>query len=244
MSTSGPSNHAARDRPAGLGGVLDLLAAEEHGRRAARRTSAELAASTLREQVVEGLLRSGTRLPEQRLAEALGISRNTLREALSQLVGERILVRQANRGVVVATPGVADVVDVYRARMLLEPAALALPSPPPGRVEALRSAVEEGRTAAAHDDADGVASANQHFHRAVVALAGSERLDAQMDLLLAEMRLFFHLVDAPSSFHGPFLDRNVEILALLAAGDGAGAARQMRSYLAHAQQQMTDALRD
>ncbi len=223
--------------------VLDRLAETEHGRRAVRRTSAEVAAATLREQVVEGLLRSGTRLPEQRLAEALGISRNTLREALSQLVGERILLRQAHRGVVVATPGIADVVDVYRARMLLEPAALALPSPDPARVDALRAAVGEGRDAAARDDANGVASANQHFHRAVVALAGSERLDGQMDLLLAEMRLFFHQVDAPSSFHGPFLDRNVEMLALLEAGDGVGAAARMRSYLDLAQQQMIDALR-
>ena len=65
----------------------------------------------LREQVAEGRLPCGTRLPEERLAGALGVSRNTLREALSQLVAERILVREPNRGVVVATPDAGDVAD-------------------------------------------------------------------------------------------------------------------------------------
>ena len=53
--------------------------------------SADRAARALREQVAEGVVKSGTRLPEERLAASLGVSRNTLREALSQLVAERIL---------------------------------------------------------------------------------------------------------------------------------------------------------
>lgn len=219
--------------------VLDALDQERRSRRTVMSTSADRAARQVREQVVEGRLRSGTRLPEERLAGALGVSRNTLREALSQLVAERILVRETNRGVVVATPDADDVRDVYAVRLLIEPAALRHGEAiTPARLTALRNAVDEARTALAHDDHDAVGGANQHFHRAVVALAGSPRLDAQMDLLLAEMRLFFHAMGDPRAFHAPYLQDNVRILELVEAGDHEAAAEHLTGYLTRARDQL------
>ena len=196
----------------------------------------------VREQVVEGRLRSGTRLPEERLSAALGVSRNTLREALSQLVAERILVREAHRGVVVATPGPDDVRDVYAVRTLVEPAALAYgQGHTPARLEAVAAAVTEGHEALAAGDLDAVGDANQHFHRAVVALAGSPRLDALMDLLLAEMRLIFHALGGDPAFHVPFLADNDRIARLLADGDRAAAAEHLSAYLTRARDRLLGA---
>lgn len=45
----------------------------------------------IREHIAAGLIRPGARLPEEPIAESLGIPRNTLREALSQLL-DRYLV--------------------------------------------------------------------------------------------------------------------------------------------------------
>lgn len=226
----------------GLDLMLDTLADERRRRRTVMSTSADRAARVLREQVAEGRLPCGTRLPEERLARALGVSRNTLREALSQLVAERILVREPNRGVVVATPDVEDVADVYRVRRLLETGACRDGGAhTAARLSAVRDAVTEGRAAAARDDWAGVASANQHFHRAVVALAGSTRLDAQMELLLAEMRLFFQLMGSPESFHRPYLDENAAIAELLENGRRDEAAARLASYLTSAERQLLDA---
>ncbi|GGL34433.1 GntR family transcriptional regulator [Phycicoccus endophyticus] len=226
----------------GFDDVLATLDAERRARRAVMSTSAERAARQVREEVVEGRLRSGTRLPEERLAAAIGVSRNTLREALSQLVAERILVRVPHRGVVVATPGPEDIRDLYAVRMLVEPAALAHGSGlSDRRVEGLRAAVDEGRAALAAGDLEGVGSANQHFHRAVVALAGSPRLDALMDLLLAEMRLVFHSMGDPAAFHTPYLEENARICDLLEADDREGAARHLAGYLARARDHLLSA---
>ena len=204
--------------------------------------SADRAARALREQVAEGVLKSGTRLPEERLAASLGVSRNTLREALSQLVAERILVRSPHRGVVVATPGAGDVRDVYRVRLLVEPGVCRdTASHSPDGLAAVRAAVEEGRAAAAEDWTT-VASANQHFHRALVALAGSPRLDGLMELLLAEMRLFFQRMGAPEPFHRPYLDENAAIATLLERGAGAEAADRLRTYLRAAEHQLVEAI--
>ncbi|MDO9377890.1 MAG: GntR family transcriptional regulator [Nocardioidaceae bacterium] len=227
--------------PTGLDAALATLDDARRRHRAVMSTSADRAAKAVRDQVVEGLLRSGTRLPEERLAAAIGVSRNTLREALSQLVAERILVREPNRGVVVATPSVDDVRDVYRVRRIIEPAAMR-EGRPTGDVAALALAVDEGRVADAAGDVDAVASANQHFHRAVVALAGSPRLDAQMDQLLAEMRLFFHQMVRPDQFHRPYLEQNSDIAELVLQGDRATAAELLADYLAGAEEELVEAL--
>jgi DNA-binding GntR family transcriptional regulator len=205
----------------------------------ARTSTADRVADAVREEVVEGRLRPGARLPEQDLCAALGVSRNTIREALSQLVTERVLVREPNRGVFVAQPDRDAVRDVYRVRRLVEPAAV-LHGEAFGdaAVAAVRAAVSEGVAGADADDWAAVATANQHFHRALVALADSPRLDQQMALLLAEMRLVFHRMPGVREFHEPYLTRNDAICTLLEAGDRAAAAVEVERYLRDAEQQL------
>ncbi|MDL5158427.1 GntR family transcriptional regulator [Actinomycetospora termitidis] len=207
-------------------------------------STAERVADAVREQVVEGLLLPGVRLPEQAFCEALAVSRNTLREAFSELISERILVREQHRGVFVSTPGLTDVRDVYRARRLVEPAAVrhGVHAGDPSAVKALAVAVDEGHAAAAQQDWTGVADANQHFHRAVVALAGSDRLDTQMALLLAEMRLIFHRVGVREDFHAPYLERNTTVTRLVEQGRLDDAATELDAYLADAEARIVAAL--
>ena len=83
-----------------------------------------------------------------------------------------------------------------------------------------------------------LASANQHFHRALVALAGSRRLDQQMALLLAEMRLVFHGMAGVREFHEPYLTRNAEICELLEKGQLSAAADAVAEYLDEAEQHL------
>jgi DNA-binding GntR family transcriptional regulator len=205
-------------------------------------TTADRAANAVREEVVEGRLRPGTRLPDTELATALGVSPNTLREAMGQLVTERVLVRHPNRGVYVATPDATDVRDVYRARRLIERAALRWgQNAAPSQVGALRAAVAEGQEAGEGGNWAGVASANQHFHRALVELAGSPRLTQQMALLLAEMRLIFHRMPGVREFHEPYLGRNDTICGLLEAGDREGAEVALADYFDAAEAQLLEA---
>ncbi|ANY07022.1 GntR family transcriptional regulator [Pseudonocardia sp. HH130630-07] len=205
--------------------------------------ASERVADRIRAEVAEARLRVGARLPEQALGEALAVSRNTLREALSQLVAERVLVRVPNRGVFVARPEIDDVRDVYAARLVIEPGAVrygALAADP-AALAAVRAAYEEGRAAAGTGDWTGVAAANQHFHREIVALAGSPRLEREMGRLLAEMRLVFQRMLQVREFHEPYLARNGEIAELLGAGRTERAADELARYLATARDQLLDA---
>jgi DNA-binding GntR family transcriptional regulator len=213
-------------------GFDDVLGALEAARpEVVLTSSAERAASVLRAQVDEGRLRSGARLPEESIARALGISRNTLREALSQLISERILERVPNRGVLIRTPTADDVRDVYRARRVIETGAIRVGVDASVQHEDMRRAVSEGRAALARGNGDAVATANQHFHRAVVAQAGSTRLNVEMNLLLAEMRLVFFRTGSAHEFHSRYVERNGEIAELVSTGDVEAAAVAMDRYL-------------
>lgn len=64
----------------------------------------DLVATTLRDAIADGRLAPGQRLPaEPQLAEQLGVSRATLRQALALLTQEGLLVRQHGRGTFVSS---------------------------------------------------------------------------------------------------------------------------------------------
>ncbi|MET8772648.1 GntR family transcriptional regulator [Streptomyces sp. NPDC004658] len=208
-----------------------------------RTSTAERVSDILRSRISEGYFPPGTRLSEDSIGGALGVSRNTLREAFRLLTHERLLVHELNRGVFVRVLTVEDVEDIYRTRSLVECAVVRGLGEPPYRLDGLVSAVEEGRTAVAENDWKGLGTANIHFHRELVAMAGSERTDELMRSVFAELRLAFHVVDDPRRLHEPYLARNAEILQALQAGDRSGAERLLETYLADSLERVVEVYR-
>ncbi|MFB7281957.1 GntR family transcriptional regulator [Streptomyces hydrogenans] len=196
-----------------------------------RTSTAERVADILRTRIAEGFFPPGTRLSEESIGGALGVSRNTLREAFRLLTHERLLVHELNRGVFVRVLAVDDVEDIYRTRRLVECAVVRGLAGPPFPLGGLTAAVAEGEAAALAGDWLAVSTANIHFHRELVALAGSARTDELMRSVLAELRLAFHVVDDPRALHEPYLARNKEILEALRAGDRATAEGLLARYL-------------
>ncbi|MFF2030417.1 GntR family transcriptional regulator [Arthrobacter sp. NPDC058192] len=191
---------------------------------------ADRVAAELRLQLAEGILLPGARLTESTIAEDLGVSRNTVREAFAELAAERLVVRLPNRGVFVARLGPGDIRDVYTVRRAIEVSSIR-GGGSAERIAAVRAAIEEGKAAAAADDEEGLGSANQHFHGAIVALAESRRLDTIMAQVLAEMRLFFHKATLDAHFYRGYLPDNEEICEALEAGELDRAGELLLSYL-------------
>ncbi|MFF3140625.1 GntR family transcriptional regulator, partial [Streptomyces sp. NPDC057927] len=81
-----------------------------------RTSTAERVSDILRSRIAEGYFPPGTRLSEDSIGGALGVSRNTLREAFRLLTHERLLVHELNRGVFVRVLTIEDVEDIYRTR--------------------------------------------------------------------------------------------------------------------------------
>ncbi|WP_323764846.1 GntR family transcriptional regulator [Marinovum sp.] len=87
-------------------------------------TDAESAYATLRQAIVTGALRPGRKLKIAELRAEFGFGAAPLREALSRLIGERVVVQRSNRGFYVREASAADVEDLGRLRILLETQAL------------------------------------------------------------------------------------------------------------------------
>jgi DNA-binding GntR family transcriptional regulator len=225
----------------GVGQRVGAAARLAGGAPPVRPGGAERVADVLRARVAEGRLPPGTRLSEEALGAALGVSRNTLREAFRLLTHERLLEHRLNRGVFVRRVTVADLDDIYRLRELIECAAIRALGGPPYPLADVEAAVRAGERAAADRDWRELSAANIAFHRALVALAGSRRTDEVMRGLLAELGLVFHVMDDPRRFHEPYLARNRRILDALRHGDGAGAERLLAEYLADSRRQLTGA---
>jgi DNA-binding GntR family transcriptional regulator len=81
---------------------------------------AEEVVDRIREPIFRGLLAPGDRLPEEQLAETLGVSRGPIRDALTQLEREGLVVRRRNRGAVVARLRRHDLDEVYSLRAAVE----------------------------------------------------------------------------------------------------------------------------
>lgn len=186
-------------------------------------------ASTLRRQIAEGRLHPGAKLSEQALSEALGVSRNTLREGFTLLDSELIISRIPNRGVFVASPDAEDVKEIYAVRRTIEPAALAWG--PNLDVPAMEQVITEAYAALAIGDIQKMADANQNFHELVIASSGSELLRELMGRVLARMRLVFHAMSDAPDFHSHYVERNAALVRKLSAGRRFEAAEELRKYL-------------
>lgn len=209
-----------------------------------RPSIAERVADVLRERITEGHYQPGSRLSEEAIGTELKISRNTLREAFRLLTHERLLLHEPYRGVSVRVLSAEDVVDLYRVRKVIECGAVTTDMPASRwaiSVSRIDAAVDEGEAALDLSEWQAVGTANIHFHQAVVAMAGSPRLDDLMRGILAELRLVFHVMADPRRFHEPYLDRNREIVGLLMKNDRAKAAAVLAAYLDDAERQLVDA---
>lgn len=191
----------------------------------------EKIAETIRLKIIIGELAPGTRLSEASLSEQLDISRNTLREVFRMLTQEGLLRYEPNRGVYVAVPDMAAILDIYRIRRLIECDALAHAYPLHPAVVKMEAAVEEAREYRQSCDWRRVGTANMKFHTAIVELADSERLIRLYRNISAELRLAFGHLNDPEMLYAPYIEKNAHILALLNEGQNEKAARTLAEYL-------------
>ena len=66
-------------------------------------------------------LQPGTKLGEDRLASAFGVSRTRIRPVLARLAGEQVVTLTPNRGATVARPSEQESREVFQVRRLIEP---------------------------------------------------------------------------------------------------------------------------
>lgn len=154
-----------------------------------RRSTAESLAFELRRQILSGAVPPGTRLREVEMADGFGVSRQSLRAALGELVHEGLLRRAPHKGVWVPALSEEELRDIYYLRAVLEAEAAARLAEDPTRAEPVR-AVLSALGELGPDVSWGVMQeAHLAFHAALVDAVGSPRLSRAYRQLWSEASL-------------------------------------------------------
>lgn len=195
------------------------------------RSLAESVAGRMRDLLIAGEFAPGEKLSEHQIAARFGISRNTLREVFRLLTSQRLLTYVPNRGVFVAAPDEAAVIDIYRVRSVIQKGAVQAATKGHPALARMRLLAEQGREVSPDGDWRQVGTINMEFHRAMVELCDSTRLSASFDSVLAELRLVFGQLEDTAHLHEPYIDLNASLVRVLEAGDIPSAVSQLEAYL-------------
>jgi DNA-binding GntR family transcriptional regulator len=207
-------------------------------------STVDRAAIELRRAIFDGEIESGTPLRELALAESLGVSRPTVREALAILVAEGLATREPNRGVNVATPEASSVRDVCQARFVLEGAGvLRWAEADQAERDHVRAMLD------AYTDSIGAGASYQElnerhlaFHVSLVGLTQSARLVGMAELLVVELKLALAQVDRLRRNAHDQADSHRELVELMEAGDLPRAHDFLRCHLEEAADAILTAL--
>lgn len=152
--------------------------------------------ATVRERIIVGQYPQGSRLPEQKLAEDLNVSRIPLREAIRQLEVDGFVQSLPRRGAVVWRWTTQAVHDLFDVRLGLEVGAtgLAATRAAAGRdVADLEAALERSREALRGSDSLRIAEASAAFHEAVVLTTDNELMISLMRAVAGRVVWLFYL---------------------------------------------------
>lgn len=184
----------------------------------------------LRDMILDGRLRKGHPLQELALSKRLKVSRTPVREAISRLLAEGLLSREAGQVPRVRETSTDDFIEILHVRRLLEveAAGLAATRPDHEEIERLRGSVRGLMNSSQPAPADHTAL-DDDIHTSIAAMSGSRLLVN----LIRDLRLktrFFGMERIPQRFE-PGCEEHLALLDAIDRGDVEESQLAMRKHL-------------
>ncbi len=197
----------------------------------------------LRERILVGDLRPGSRLMIDNLCDRYNVSHIPVREALRVLEAEGLLTHVANHGTHVAELSATEIDSLYDVRLMMEPALIARSclSKSPADIDFAQNALD--KMSVLDPSADAVAFQNAHrdFHAALVLPAATpvarRTLEPIWQQVLRYLVLMYQLPDVPP-LGGV---QHEEIIKAWRSGDTA-CAELLRAHLEDGRAQLAKSL--
>lgn len=189
--------------------------------------------SHIKQGVLDRYYQGGTLLTEGELAEAVGVSRTPVREALLKLEVEGLIKLYPKKGALVLAVSAQEIADVVETRLLVEEftARKAVPASA-AFIARLEELVEEQRRLADEGDLAAVAVADRCFHAEIVRNAGNEILSKLYDQLRdRQLRMGVAVMEAHPERVRTSITEHSELLEAIRAGDADAAARCVRAHV-------------
>ncbi|HEX6819387.1 MAG TPA: GntR family transcriptional regulator [Ktedonobacterales bacterium] len=192
----------------------------------------DVAYARLRDWILDGTLAPGEPLRDEALAEALGMSRTPIRDALRRLEEEGLALSTATRRTQVSPVTVKQAREVYPMVATLEGLALQLALPVVSAdseaLSAMRSANARLAVALRQGDAGEATAADEDLHMAFVTRCGNEELIALLGDLRSKVRRIERIFwGAAETDRSPSVDDHERLISVIAAGNRAAAEREL-----------------
>lgn len=183
--------------------------------------AAERVYAHVKRAVLDRRYEGGTLLTEGELAEAVGVSRTPVREALLKLEVEGLLRLYPKKGALVLPVSAQEIADVVETRLLVETHSVRKAVPAPAALLArLREFLDQQRVQAAAGDFAAAAVTDRCFHAEIVRSGGNEILSRLYDQLRdRQLRMGVAVMHSHPDRIAKTLAEHEEILAALVAGD-------------------------
>jgi DNA-binding GntR family transcriptional regulator len=202
---------------------------------------AEQAYQEIRARILDNLWSPGYQALEQEVALALGMSRTPVHEALMRLQQEGLVEVAPRRGMRVLPVSPTDMREIYEILTALECMAaeiLGKRTPSQQELKPLVEATQLMEAALQREDLDAWAKADETFHMALVKLAGNRML---LETVMgywdrAHRARMFTLRLRPKPVNST--KEHMQLVDMLAAGDGAGAAQVNRAHRERASREL------
>ncbi|MFD4830842.1 GntR family transcriptional regulator [Streptomyces uncialis] len=175
----------------------------------------------VKQAVLDRRYEGGTLLTEGELAEAVGVSRTPVREALLRLEVEGLIKLYPKKGALVLPVSAQEIADVVETRLLVEEHAIRKAVPAPPRLIArLAELLTEQKAHAAAGRFTEAAVTDRCFHVEIVRSGGNEILSRLYEQLRdRQLRMGVAVMHSHPDRIAKTLHEHEEILDALRAGD-------------------------
>lgn len=187
------------------------------------------------EAIQQQHLKPGDRLREADLAELIGLSRTPVREALSRLEAEGLIVNDPVRGMMVTELDYSMISELYIVREILEGAAARLAAQHASEVELTILQEVCANYEHCRNDAFELATANRRFHDVIYRCAHNRYLLKTLNSLHDTMALLGVTTLTSPERRKNTIDEHVDILNAILARDADLAEQRMREHIRAAQ---------
>jgi DNA-binding GntR family transcriptional regulator len=205
-------------------------------------TAVDVAYAGIRSSILSGEFEPGSQLKLQRLANRYSISLIPVREALRLLEAEGLVESVRNKGARVAPVSMADALDVYRLRLILETSALkmAFDDIDDDVIETLQQYQRDMRDAFSNDP-DRYLALHHDLHFGIYSRSGSKWMMAMLDLLWSHSERWRRLSLPRIDLAAPTED-HLEILAALQRRDLPAACAALETHISVSVKALEDTL--
>ncbi|MGV9798552.1 GntR family transcriptional regulator [Mycobacterium sp. NPDC003449] len=206
-------------------------------------TVSEQVIAELRSQIIRHELVPGQPVTEDAMANAMGVSRPTIRQALAGLEAEGLLSRSnTNRVLRVTSLSAEDVASAYRARRVLELAGIeAVAHAPQERLDAFWEVIDSIEKAVDSDDLTDQVRTDFRMHESIVDLLDSPDLSTLETQLLTRLRLASIGIASDSEWQ-KMIRANRDLCALITARRVNDARYQLEERLFESERMVISAL--